>query len=492
MNTLLSPLNRLGVRVQLTFWYTLVLASIIFGCGAFVYKYLESSLESSVDTALSLQFHQIASEVSYHNGHILINDITGDLPNPSTPQTSAQPQTTTSDVGASSAIVRVLDMKGNVIRENHVFRLIPMPSDVLSLSLQGTAWNGTIKTHTGQEVRVYSAALFDQGAPFAVVQVGASLDQLHNVLRRTAILLLLLVPLILLVSAVVSYWLAGRAFAPIHRLTATARKIGAGDLRQRVPVPPAQDEVHFLALTLNEMIEHLDEAFKRQRRFVADASHELRTPVAAIRSKTDVALLQPLSAAEYRHVIQGINTEVGRLGHLISDLLALARADEGQSPLVLEPVQLDVLVEAVAANAEPLAQERNINLRVQVSEPVTVQGDEARLIQVVMNLLDNALIYTRSGGCVTLLVGRDQDTARIIVRDTGVGIAPEHLPHIFERFYRADPARQRREGNSNGLGLAIVDWAVRAHDGSVSVESTPGQGSTFTVALPLKKALISA
>jgi heavy metal sensor kinase len=291
--------------------------------------------------------------------------------------------------------------------------------------------------------------------------------------------------LVLLACALGSYWLAARAFAPIQRLAETARRIKAGDLRSRVLVPRAHDEVQYLALTLNEMIDSLDQALTRQRRFVADASHELRTPVAVIRNKTDVALLGSGTRQDYVTVMHEINAEAERLGHLISDLLALARGDEGQTQFEREPVRLDLVARAVAANANLLAAERGITLEVQRCEAVTVLGDEARLIQVIMNLLENAVRYTNPGGRVTLTVQATQDQALLSVRDTGIGIAAEHLPHIFERFYRADPARGRTGGSSSGLGLSIVEWVVRAHGGTVSGESRLGRGSCFTVTLPL-------
>jgi two-component system OmpR family sensor kinase len=276
------------------------------------------------------------------------------------------------------------------------------------------------------------------------------------------------------------------AFAPINRLTSIARRIEAGDLHERVPVPRSKDEVQGLALTFNEMIERLEKAFTRQRRFVADASHELRTPVAAIRSMTDVVLAQsgPVESEEYVSVLRDVNAEADRLGHLISDLLALARTDENQLLLERELVRLDLLVADVAATTEPLAAERGITIEVLAQQPVTVLGDEVRLIQVIMNLIDNANAYTNAGGKVTLEVVVKYNNAYLMVRDTGIGIAKEHLDHIFERFYRVDPARSRAAGGT-GLGLAITEWIVRAHGGRITVESEVGQGTTFTIVLPI-------
>jgi len=300
-----------------------------------------------------------------------------------------------------------------------------------------------------------------------------------------AVQLMLIAPVALLLSALGSYWLAARAFVPIDRLTRAARRIKARDLQQRVPVPHTHDEVRYLALTLNEMIDHLEQAFIRQRRFVADASHELRTPVTVIRSKTEMALLQIFQPEDYMSLFRTIHTESERLGRLISDLLALARADEGQVQLEREIVRFDLLVEAVTATLEPLAAEYNVAMAVEAKEPVSVLGDEARLMQVVINLLENAILYTNAGGRVCVSVHSKNAHVYLIVHDTGIGIAPEHLPHIFDRFYRVDPARVRTEGGNSGLGLAIVDWTVKAHDGSIAVESQLGQGSTFTVVFPL-------
>jgi heavy metal sensor kinase len=325
----------------------------------------------------------------------------------------------------------------------------------------------------------------DEGKIIAIIQVGVSLTQLHTTLQNITLELLVIAPFVLLFSAGGSYWLSAHAFKPIDRLTRTAQRIKDGDLKQRVPVPLAHDEVQRLALTLNEMLDSLDRALTRQRRFVSDASHELRTPVAAIRSMIDVALLEPMEQEKYTAVLRTVNTEAERLGHLVSDLLALARTDEGQARLEKEEVRLDVLIDAVAANAESLASEKNITLHVQASKSVTALGDEARLIQMTMNLLDNAITYTPAGGSVTLSTNLENGKARLSVQDTGVGIAAEHLPHVFERFYRVDPAHARTERNNSGLGLSIAEWVVRAHNGSITIDSQPGKGSTFIVLLPL-------
>lgn len=480
MNALLPRIFPLGIRLQLMLWYTIVFAALLLFTGTLFYLHLEHSLEANLDTTLEVRAQEIAGGITLVGGTISVRDVTGDLPgfdaNPS------DQRLTPVDVD-DEVLVRLLNARGLLVHETPAFRALRVPPESVTQPLQGTPWQGTVTMRDGQEVRLVSRALTENGQRFAVIQVGEPLVELHTLLHDLVGELLVVGLLVLLACALGSYWLAARAFAPIQRLAATARRIKAGDLHQRVPVPLARDEVQYLALTLNEMLDSLDQAFSRQRRFVADASHELRTPVAVIRSKTDVARLWAKTPQDYVTVLEGVNTEAERLGHLISDLLALARGDEGRTQFEREPVRLDLMAGAVTASMELLAAECGITLEVKAPGPVTILGDEARLIQVVMNLVENAVRYTNRGGHVTVTVEVWQGQARLSVRDTGIGIAPEHLPHIFERFYRTDPARRRTGGS--GLGLSIVEWVVRAHGGTVSVESQLGQGSCFTVIFPL-------
>ncbi|HEX4716103.1 MAG TPA: ATP-binding protein, partial [Ktedonobacteraceae bacterium] len=390
---------------------------------------------------------------------------------------------TQSDVNFGT-LVRILNGTGRTTYISPAFHALSLPPNSLTNSLHGIPWRDTITAHNGQAVRVYSVALSDNGTVFGVLQVGESLAQLTATLQSITIALLVITPFVLLLGAIGSYWLAKRAFRPVLHLTRTTREIKAGDLHRRVPVPRARDEVYELALTFNEMIGRLDQAFTQQRRFVADASHELRTPITVIRSITDVALEEPLGFDECVEALRDINAETERLSHLINDLLVLARADEEQMPLEREPVRLDLLACDIAATMEPLAMERGIKLQLQMLSPASVFGDTARLILMIMGLVDNALTYTNAGGVVTLGVEVHGVLARLVVRDTGIGIAERDVAHIFERFYRADPARSRLASGS-GLGLAIADWVVRVHGGSITVKSQIDQGSTFTITLPL-------
>ncbi len=486
-----------GIRIQLTVWYTLVSAILILIFGATLYTALQTMLISSFDTTLQMRAQQVAEGVTINNGDVSVSDIVGELPELNATAAILDPADVNHGAGDNgdattpsnnkNIIVRVFDTHGKLLFCYPASCNIMLARVSISAPLQGKPWHGNITNANGQQMRLYSTMLVNHKTIFGVVQVGQPLASVNERMQDIIFLLLLFTPIVLMFSAYGSYWLAGRAFRPIHRLTNIAHEIGAKDLHQRVPVPPAHDEVRELALIFNQMIGRLEYAFDQQRRFVADASHELRTPVSVLRSITDVALSQPSTSEDYVLVLKEINAESERLGKLINELLVLARADEGLVHFDHDAVQLDLLTSDVVDSMEALAAERKISLKVGELQNATILGDAARLIQVIMSLVDNALTYTNAGGSVTLSVKTTKTHALLTVCDTGIGIASKDQLHIFERFYRADPARSRAAGGS-GLGLSIVSWVVHAHDGTVNVESKSGQGSTFTVVLPLQDA----
>jgi heavy metal sensor kinase len=517
LSLLAAPMRRaalrlrrpLGIRAQLTLLYTAIFAVLFLVVAGAYYLYLDRTLQATFDATLTTRTAQIASGISLENGSLNIQDVTGELPRNASGSASGSTSggvdgspnadgvsgtTGTTGTGQSGpqsdvmfgTLVRILDPQGKIVYVSPGFQALAVPHVSVSDPLGGAEWLGTVTAPSGTVVRVESVPLRDNGHIYGVLQVGASATSLTETLRTAAIALFGVAPLLLLLGAGGSYWLARRALRPVMRLTRSAQEIEARDLHHRVPVPQARDEIQTLALTLNGMIARLECAFDQQRRFVADASHELRTPVAAIQSLTDVALAQPGSAEDTAETLRAVNSEAQRLGALISELLALARADEGKIHLERAPVRLDLLATDVAGVMEPLATERAVTLTLHLT-PATVLGDDARLIQMLLNLVDNAVRYTPAGGQVDIAVETQGQQTYAIVRDTGHGIAPQHLPHIFERFYRADVARTRSESGGeggSGLGLAIVEWVVGAHGGSIAVESQPEQGTTVTVSLP--------
>jgi two-component system, OmpR family, sensor kinase len=482
MKRFLHTLRPPAIRMQIMLWCLTVFVLLLLSSDSVIYIGLKHTLETNLDTTLQVRAQQLADGISNDGNTIQVNTETTELDVAGKqPQRIPRP-----DEVNFGVLVRLLDAQGRTVRISPAFRTLKVPMSSITQPLhRGTSWLGSVTSTGGQEVRLYSMVLSDNGTSFGVLQVGISLEQTETALRSLLLQLLLLVPILLILGAAGSYWLAARAFRPIDVLTHTAQAIEASDLHRRVPVPPTRDEVYRLALTFNKMLARLETTFTRQRRFVADASHELRTPTAVICNMAEMTLLNATTREECLETLQAILGEAQRLGHLVNDLLALARVDEGQTQLEREPIRLDVLVKAVGTHLQSLAEERQIALEVQAAEAVTFLGDEARLIQVLLNLGENALYYTCPGGQVSLAVKVIQTQACIIVKDSGIGISQEHLPHIFERFYRVDRARVQTTESHNGLGLAIVEWVVQAHGGTLSVESQVGQGSTFTVTLPL-------
>lgn len=279
-----------------------------------------------------------------------------------------------------------------------------------------------------------------------------------------------------------SWLLAGSALRPVDRMTGAAAGIARSrDLTQRIALPRHRDEIGRLARTFNTMLASIEGAYAAQQRFVSDASHELRAPLTAIQANLE--LLQrhaDMSGADRDEALAEAARESSRLSRLVADLLALARADAGV-PIKRALVDLDVIVLDAVATARTLAHGQVVTL--ETFEPVQVHGDEDRLKQLLLILLDNALKYTPVSGSVAVGLRHRREDAELIVRDTGVGIADQDLPHVFERFYRSDPARGRDPGGT-GLGLPIAQWIVHQHGGQIDIASRPGEGTTVTVRVP--------
>lgn len=304
-----------------------------------------------------------------------------------------------------------------------------------------------------------------------------------NTLRGLGTLIVIIIAAGLATATIGGWIIAGNILSPIDRVTLTAQNITrARDLGRRIDTPKTMDEIGRLALTFNEMLARIEELFRVQQRFVADVSHELRSPLTAVRGNLD--LLKRGAAddpAERAQMIEAMDSEIARMSRMVSDLLLLARQDAG-IPIVKHPLELDTLLLEVYRQAQLTA--RGVKLILGPEDQAIINGDRDRLKQVLLNLVDNAIKYTPQGGQVTLGLTKDDAWVQIFVRDTGIGIAADHIPNLFDRFYRVDKARSRDAGGT-GLGLAIAKSVIDAHNGKIQVESNVGQGSTFTVWLPL-------
>ena len=333
-----------------------------------------------------------------------------------------------------------------------------------------------------QRWRVYVLPIEQGGTLVGYLETLTPLGRLDAAIEAYRTLLLGL-GLAGLAATLLGGWaIAGGALRPIAQMTDTAGTIThSRDLSHRIPAPQHHDELGRLAATFNAMLASIETAYQAQQRFVSDASHELRAPLTAIQGNLELLRLHPeMPVAERNEALAEVERETNRLTRLVGDLLALARADAGVT-LQRRPVDLDAVVLDAFRTARQFA--RGQELTLDPFEPVQVVGDEDRLKQLILILLDNALKYTPPNGCVTLGLRRGKATAEILVRDTGVGIPAADLPHVFERFYRADPARGRDPGGT-GLGLPIARWIAEQHGGTIGLESLLGQGTTVIVRLP--------
>jgi signal transduction histidine kinase len=314
------------------------------------------------------------------------------------------------------------------------------------------------------------------------VQLIAPMTEMEENLERLLFLFCIVAPAALLLTALAAFFITRIAFKPITLMVQTTRSITAAKLESRLPVPHTKDEIRELAVTMNEMMERIDTAFRTQRQFVADASHEIRTPLAIIHSELEFAERNAgkLEAENSLHIAL---EELERLSRLTDGLLLLTRLDSPAFSLKTQPVRLDELLIECVQNMQKAATKRNVALELHIDDAVELPADRDRLKGVVLNLLDNALHYSPDGKTINLsLTIPSTDTVRITVEDSGPGIAPNDLPHIFKRFYRADTERSRENGS--GLGLAIAEQVVRLHNGQITVESTLGVGSKFMITLP--------
>ena len=316
------------------------------------------------------------------------------------------------------------------------------------------------------------------------VEMGLPADDAVETLHDFRSYLLMFAPLLFLVAAGGGYWLSRRALSPVDALVRTAREVSGTNLSSRLQKLETGDELQRLSDTLNEMLDRIEAAFQRITQFTADASHELRTPVSLIRTEAELALRRSRGEAEYKESLRHILLEAERTTALIEQLLSMARADSGRETLHFEPVDLRQTLRSVVDGWQQVATIRNLQFSANLNAPdFSVMGDETLLRRLADILLDNALKYTPSPGSVHLSLELQGESAVIRVQDSGVGIPEEEQGKIFERFYRVDKARSRAHGGA-GLGLAIAQWIVTQHGGSIQVESQAGQGATFRVELP--------
>jgi signal transduction histidine kinase len=385
-----------------------------------------------------------------------------------------------------SLFVQLLDTHG------HVMRSSGSPPELEAVA-HPTADEPSLLTVGGY--RVAQRLLAKDGLPAYTVRVGASLAPVENDVATLTRLMVAAGVVILFVAPVSGYWLAGRATRPLARIITTAARLRPSHMEERLPIRGTGDELDKLSLTINRFLDLLGDYLERNREFVANAAHELRSPLAAVQSSVEVTLNTDRTIEEYQDLLCEIADQCGQLRVLVNQLLLLAETDAVRFPVEKRPVRFDQLLEKSIDMFRGAAEERGVDLVGDLRDQVTVQGDGDRLRQVVNNLIDNSLKFTLRGGQVLISLRHDRTRHQLALRvaDTGLGISPADLPHVFERFYRGDKSRQREKLTyGNGLGLSICQSIVTAHGGVIRAESSPGHGATFTVLLPVDPAVEAA
>ncbi len=479
-----------SVRFRLTVWNVSVLALVLIALGVVVRLTTQALLMGSMDRDLTLRAESMAANWADRN-----REHPGPPPGPGpfgpgigsileSPPGPPPPRKQPPNDPFARFRPRLVDTNGSPLEPWE--KTVPWDMGLVKASARGRTVYATIE-YGGERVRVLSMPLVRDRQVAGVLQMASSLAETDPALGGLGLTLFIMIPLALIACGITGVFLTSRAMRPVKAITDASARIGAGNRSERLTVSGG-DEFAQLATTINEMLGRLDsaftqleQAFEQQMRFTADASHELRSPLTAIKGNASLALYGDRSAADYRKALEATDRAADSMNRIVQDLLFLARADAGQIRLDLRPVP----VEEILSSAVETVQGATLpDIRIRTPDSgLTVCGDRSSLIRVISNLLHNAVRHTPAEGQIDLDAAGAGDWVLIRVADTGEGIPPGHLPHVFERFYRVDAARARAHGGT-GLGLAICQSIAQAHGGSISISSVAGEGTTVFVSLP--------
>jgi heavy metal sensor kinase len=450
----------LSIRWRLTLWYVLALAIVLIAFSALVYGLLANALQRRVDHVLMTE----SEEAREHAAQDL-------------------PDWIRETYEHEKVACVIYDGAGSVLLDTPTLS----PASLISISrlTAGRGQAGDIYCPELGHQRFLVRSIESSGKKMTAVLL-ASLAEIDASLEKLLSVLWIAIPGSVLAAGALGYLMAKKALLPMVQLHDLTETITADRLDRRLPPPKVDDEVGQLTTTINGMIARLERSFAEIRRFTADASHELRTPLTVIRTEAEVALRQPPGTGEYQQLLGSILEECDRLTRLTDQLLFLSREDARPADRPSHAVRLSALLADVTETMRPLAETKALNLEHTLKDHAQIRGDESRLRQVFYNLLDNAIKYTPAGGTVTVESAFEDHHVIVTVRDTGIGIPSADLPHVFDRFYRVDKARNREQGGT-GLGLSIARSIVETHGGSIELMSEAGRGTTCTVKLPLLK-----
>jgi len=463
--------NTRSLSFRLVTWYAGVLSAAFVLLGALTIFLLQRYLDANLLDTQARRARQIAGTLISGTGRAAEPALAAQIENLYSPE-------------ASGRFIRITRADGAAVYVSGAPKDEPFdPAQVPPVRLAAVPSSRIVRLPGASMAVAAVGATGAEGTRY-LVEVGASRSGIEATLARVLTMLALGLPVAVLLAVGGGFVLVRRSLAPVARMAATAEAITQHNLSERLPVVQSGDELERLSLSLNRMISRLEDALHGSKQFVADASHELRTPLTVMRGELENLAQDAQLTLETREALGSVLEEVGRLIGIVEGLFALSRLDAGELPAPYQRVDLGELATVTAGQMTLLAEDKNIRIACHADSGVTVEGDPARLKQVIVNLLDNAIKYTPAGGRVRLSVTHSGADALLEVSDDGIGIPQEALAHVFKRFYRVDGSRSREQGGA-GLGLSIVESICSAHGARVEVSSAPGQGSTFRVRAPL-------
>jgi heavy metal sensor kinase len=466
-----------SVRARLTLFYVIVLGVVLLVVGGLIYVLLARVLYTRID-------ENLVAAVD-----IATTSLGNDLAEGQDVVDAAR--STAAEISSRQQMLAIYDTSGRLLAEGGRDDDLQIQRPPVESVPAGDTLLTTVveerDTDDRHRLAMRRITLAQHGAAYIVV-AGGSLEPTDEELEALRDTLAYVVPIALLLAGLGGWFLAHRSLAPVVAMAERARQIGGEDLSGRLPVVNPRDELGRLAATFNELLARLESAMHQQRQFMADASHELRTPVTTTRTAANVALQQPHRDEEdYRKTLGIIEQQAMRLSRIVDDMFTLARADAGTYPVRMQPMYLDEVIEDVAAAARVVASTRHVAIEVQAQSSASFMGDEELIRRLLANLLDNAVRHSPSGSAVRVELRSAPAGYSLVVADRGSGIPAEHRPHIFERFYRVDASRVR--GNHDGgagLGLSLARWVVTVHGGDITLSESSEHGSTFSISLPAR------
>jgi heavy metal sensor kinase len=460
-----------GVTTKLTFLFAAVFTVMLGGLYIATYYLLDNELETNLNQELQDRAAGLKGYIDFKNEQPVLMFDSNDSEE-------------TLFVTTATRYFQIYDLAtGTLVQQSQELGLMGLafiPEEILQIS-GGPA---LMDIQTGQgPLRFYNDRIVSPAGKKYLLQVGMSLQSKQVALDRFIRLTVWLIPLGLVIAGTSGWFMARRVLRPVQDITRAAKLIEVSHLSQRLPLLGSGDEFDQLALTFNESFARLEHAVGEMKQFTGSIAHELRTPLTALRGEAEIALFHGQTPDDFRRVLSSQLEEFQKLTRIIDQLLTLARAEAGEFHLERVDVPLDPLLKYMVETLTLLADEKGVTLLLKSDPDIVVRGDKDWLERALLNLLDNAIKYTPAGGRVTVETSKEQSGVRIDIVDTGSGIPPEALPHIFERFYRANPARDKSiEGV--GLGLSLVKWIIEEHGGTIEAISIPGDGARFTMVLP--------